>query len=681
MRVLLLQTCQWTSVSKGYKIPLGLAYLAAYLKKDGHQVEGIDLNYPFGKEKERYLNEDKEIANIIRDMNPQIIGMTCYSNNRFNVYFWAKTIKRHLPEARVVLGGPHATFLCKEILQQHPEIDFIIRFEGERPFSSLLAALENQKPLECVPNLVFRDENNSVLINESEPFIENLDDLPFPDRTFFYGGEQLVFAGKAIDGREDLFKTPTIHMITSRGCPFKCKFCCTGHFLGGTTRFRSPQNVIQELVEIKEKWPQITNLLFHDDTMTVNKRHLHAICELMIENKLDFRWGAWSRIDVLDRKSVRLMREAGCILLKSGIESGSQRVLDSMGKKINVHMALKNIQIAREEGLTGSYNFLFGFPGESVKEAYQTVDFIRRLDLEPRNLRIGGGVQFYPGTELTGSYVKKVGEFNWDDPPGQIRKDFKCDPYGNPLFPRRNISDDMKKKLKKAIIAPRLSDLRKNGFALKNGCPAWAEPPFQDVQVKQLAWLDNLIRSQEKQDDLILLVGDGPVEYSLQEEFREQGYNIKHEPLFSDGELPSMTPYHLFDYQDDIFDLIIVLNMLGRQDAEKMLPELRRVLAPDGSAVFLEMNQAHLYNRLKFLFFGTFLLTSEFSSSPAFHEAMERLRDNGFEISSLKGYGVYVPDFLKSLLPNRVSSIFCKLRARSSLSVFNIYQCRKQAAG
>src|SRR6185436_19832444 len=163
------------------------------------------------------------------------------------------------------------------------------------PLLKLVEQLSTNGDVAEVPALVYRDADGKIVETERVKQVPDLDSLPMPDCPWLSG--------------------PTVHTITSRGCPFLCKFCSTSEFWKGKTRFRSAENVVEELKQIRARWPRVENLIFHDDTITLRRKHIEGICELMLREGLKFKWKAWSRLDVLDKPLLDLMREAGCAVL------------------------------------------------------------------------------------------------------------------------------------------------------------------------------------------------------------------------------------------------------------------------------------------------------------------------------------------------------------------------------
>jgi len=257
MRVFLLESGLWEADSKGFKISLGLAYLGSYLKKLGHEVTALDLNYPAHNVSQRYMWEDPAVISSIQSFRPDIVGISCCTETRHNARYWAGVIKQRMPDVKIVVGGPHVSFVPDQTLNHWKAVDYVIRFEGEKPLAELIDALVSGKPLTNVPSLAYRDESGRVIVNQRAGLIENLDSIPFPDMAIFCDGDEIILNSVPIEARYDLFQGPMVHVMTSRGCPFRCRFCSASHFWDARVRFRSPGNVIEELKLIRKRWPII----------------------------------------------------------------------------------------------------------------------------------------------------------------------------------------------------------------------------------------------------------------------------------------------------------------------------------------------------------------------------------------------------------------------------------------
>jgi len=360
--------------------PLGLAYLASMLREN-HEVKIIDSNVL------DYTMED--VRRELKDFYPDIVGITSTTPSILNAYSVARIAKEVREDCKVIMGGPHVSFVPRQTLEECRHIDIIIRGEGERTLEELIDAIEREEPLETMKGISFRD-GDRIVDNEPRPFIKNIDKIPFPSRDLLpihlYQANGIRYTT----------------MMTSRGCPFRCCFCSSSRLFGGCWRGRSPENVLEELEIIYDEY-NIRNIEFIDDTFTLDRKRAERICDGIIRRGLDISWGASSRVDTLSRKLVEKMRKAGCWILYLGIESGSQRILDAIGKRITIEQVKKAVKIVKEAGIQVLGSFILGFLQDTVETIKQTVNFAKSLKLDYAQFSI---LTPYPGTPIYDYAVK-----------------------------------------------------------------------------------------------------------------------------------------------------------------------------------------------------------------------------------------------------------------------------------
>ena len=308
--------------------PLGLAYIASMLRQD-HDVKIIDSNIL------NYTIEDVEKE--LRSFYPDIVGITSVTPSIYQAYEVAETAKRMRKDCTVVLGGPHATFLPIETLKECRYVDVIVRGEGEETIKDLVETIEKGENLDNVKGITFRKGDEIVDVGP-RLFMKDIDDIPFPSR------DLLPIHLYNVNG----VKYTT--MLTSRGCPFRCSFCSSSRLFGGSWRGRSPENVLEEMKNIYDEY-NIRNFEFMDDTFTLDQKRAERICDGIVEEGLDISWGASSRVDTLSKKLVEKMKKAGCWILFLGIESGCQKILDAVGKRITIEQAKKAVKIVKDAGI------------------------------------------------------------------------------------------------------------------------------------------------------------------------------------------------------------------------------------------------------------------------------------------------------------------------------------------
>jgi anaerobic magnesium-protoporphyrin IX monomethyl ester cyclase len=368
--------------------PLGLAYIASVLRQS-HEVKIIDsniLNYTIG-----------DVEEELRSFNPDVVGITSVTPSIYEAYKVAETAKKVREDCKVVLGGPHATFMPRQTMEECEYIDIIVRGEGEETTSELIENIEKGAPLNEVKGITFR-EKNEIIDTEPRPFIKNIDDIPFPSR------DLLPMQLYKFNG----VKYTT--MLTSRGCPFKCSFCSSSRLFGGYWRGRSPENVLEEMKIVYEEYG-IRNIEFMDDTFTLNQERAEKICDEIIKQGWDISWGASSRVDTLSKKLVEKMKKAGCWIIFLGIESGSQKILDAIGKRITLEQVKKAVKILKDAGIQVLGSFIIGFVQDTKETIKETIKFAKSLNLNYAEFSI---LTPYPGTPIF-DYAKKHGVLLTED--------------------------------------------------------------------------------------------------------------------------------------------------------------------------------------------------------------------------------------------------------------------------
>ncbi len=390
---------------KGYSTPLGLAYLAAVASRHHHQVRAIDLTSSLDKAREHYLTFVPQTMEDIQTTSPDLVGISCTTTNRHNVIFWANLIRQHRPGCFIVLGGPHASYNWQEILQRFDCIDAIVIGEGEQTFAELCDALQGGRDFADIAGLACRRGDGQAVANAPRPFVADLNTIPLPRRDLFPMHEyDLNFGGFG--------QHKSIPLMTSRGCPGACKFCCTSHYWGRRIRTRSPENIAAELDTIAADYPEADGLVFFDDTLTVHRRHLTAVCELMQGYR--FKWTCWSRIDaVRNRQMLKQMHHAGCRTLSFGVESGSPKMLAELCKRYDRRRVVQIFRWCRQIGIRPRMTLIMGMPGETEADSLETVELIRQAGLLPVDVAVTPFTALYPGTPWFEQFSQQNPSFSW----------------------------------------------------------------------------------------------------------------------------------------------------------------------------------------------------------------------------------------------------------------------------
>jgi anaerobic magnesium-protoporphyrin IX monomethyl ester cyclase len=349
-------------------IPLGLSYIAAVLEKNGLEVRVLDLLVS------QYSEE--KLRRCMAEFRPEVVGVTAVTMNYPTSSNTLKLCKRFDENVVSVIGGPHVTFCAEQTLREAPWIDIVVRGQGEY---TMLDIASGKRPAE-IDGLVFR-EDGGMVTTRNRPWIENLDELPFPARHLFPLSKYRAFnAGGSL--------------ITGRGCPFNCIFCAGHRMTGRRVRLRNARSVVDEMQMVQELG--FREIHVEDDLLTLNHAHVHAICDEIANRRLKIRWNAFSRVDTVTRELLERMKQAGCFGLLFGVESGNQEILDRAKKKITLEKVGKAVALAKETGLTAVASFILGLPGETKDTMRQSYDFARKLDT-PYCFHV---LAPFPGTEV-----------------------------------------------------------------------------------------------------------------------------------------------------------------------------------------------------------------------------------------------------------------------------------------
>jgi radical SAM superfamily enzyme YgiQ (UPF0313 family) len=248
---------------------------------------------------------------------------------------------------------------------QNPNVDFVIRGEGEIPLLSLVKEFKEASPRwENVPGIYYRNGGSQVLNTPGVGLIDNLDELPFIARDLVLNCD---------------YNHYRLHSIaTTRGCPYTCSFCADKRLWGGKVRRRSLTKVIEEVKLLKDTY-KIDYIDFADGTFTYDRKYLEGFCQAMIDQKLDIGWRCTARYDNLDEDLLQLMKQANCAGLYFGLESGSDRILKSIDKKITVDQIIKVSGMVHDSGIPTATSVLLGLPDETKEDMEETLKLMKRV--------------------------------------------------------------------------------------------------------------------------------------------------------------------------------------------------------------------------------------------------------------------------------------------------------------
>jgi len=356
--------------------PLHLGYLAAVAERRGAECRILDLAaLDIGLE---------AVAAAATSWQPQIVGISSTTISFPNALRVAQLVKQTQPETLVVLGGCHVTFTAPKTLNDHREVDVVVRGEGEETFSELLDCLEEGGDLSRVRGLSYRHSDGSIVHNLPRGFIPDLDALPWPARH--------LMQMEAYDGMGALF--------TSRGCPYACAFCAATAMSGHRYRCRQPRLIVDEMQHLIERYG-CRHFSFLDDTFTALPNRLTTpVCQDILQRGLNVTFACASRADAVSPQLIDELRRAGCIAVHYGVETGSQQVLDRMNKRIRLDQVRDAVRWAAEAGLEVLCSIILGLPGETEETVRQMRQFLAELrDLGASGILLEMLIPF-PGTDI-----------------------------------------------------------------------------------------------------------------------------------------------------------------------------------------------------------------------------------------------------------------------------------------
>ena len=374
--------------------PMGLILLAAVLESKGYPVNLIDANFLGLK--------PADILPLLNETN--ILGLTAMTPTVSSAIEIARAVKSVKPDLPVIMGGPHATLLPAETMAVAPEVDIIVRGEGEETFINLLSALEDKKPLEKVLGITYR-KDGVVIDNSPSPELSDLDSLPF---LAYHLLPLKSYKPHPPHGRASPFAV----LITSRGCPYNCGYCSKPVF-GKRFRGQSPARITDEIVWLQEQYG-VREIAFYDDSFTLDMDRAYQICEEIIRRKLNIIWSCETRVNLVTEKLLKKMKQSGCYSISYGLESGSQEILDVIEKGTTIEQAVEAVRYTHEAGIHAIGYFMIGSPGETPDTIRETIRFAKKLKVDFAQFSI---TTPFPGTKLYDLYLEGGGnpEIPWED--------------------------------------------------------------------------------------------------------------------------------------------------------------------------------------------------------------------------------------------------------------------------
>lgn len=366
------------NVTYAVNLPLGLAYIGAYLLKLGIKVEVIDA-VGEGISQRRDYKKDYSILGLSNNEIIKRIDNKCgliaisvrYSTQHNLVIELIKEIKKKIKKVPIAVGGVHASFHYKKFLEAG--VNYVVLGEGELSFYNLCLFLQDKIKYKQLKGVISKNRNNSALMS---PFIKNIDELPFPTRQLFPLDN--YYKERSAQGPSNKKFTP---IISSRGCPHNCSFCASTVFWQRIWRPRSSKNLVDEIQQCVEKFG-ITEFHFVDDNLTLDKKRIIDICNEVVKRRLGIVWSAPTGIrpENVDYRLLALMKRSGCAHLTLAPESGSQRVLNEIyNKRLDLEKILEIIYNCNKLKITTAGFIIIGAIGETAKDRLLTKQYVKKM--------------------------------------------------------------------------------------------------------------------------------------------------------------------------------------------------------------------------------------------------------------------------------------------------------------
>ena len=406
MRVLLVHPCDFPDPNRPPPLlppnqapPLGLAYIAAFLRDSGHDVAIIDMRHG-GHSREQFMDE-------VRAFSPAVIGMGLYTVTVPVAEEISVLVKEWQPSTTIVVGGPHPAGAPEEC-GRNPHFDFAAVGEGEIMMREFVDVLESGGDMRTVAGLWFTeipdDPKSELIQNAPRGWIGELDSLPYPARDLLPPLDS--YAMTMFQYRE----WPATTIYTSRGCPYSCIFCERREILGNKFRVHSAGYVVDEMEHLQREYG-IKEIFFYDDTFTLDARRVEQICDEIMRRRLVMSWNISTHVNTVTRELLHKMAKAGCWQIAYGIETGDPDVMRDIMKGTTVDTVRERVQWTVEAGIEAKGLFMIGHPTDTPETIARTVEFARSLPIASANFKITTPFVGTPLRDMAAEY----GDLNEDD--------------------------------------------------------------------------------------------------------------------------------------------------------------------------------------------------------------------------------------------------------------------------
>ncbi|MCU0332918.1 MAG: B12-binding domain-containing radical SAM protein [Ignavibacteriaceae bacterium] len=430
--------------------PLGILYISAYLKEHGIHNTIFDTTFSSKNELKKYLVDEK----------PNYIAVYVNLMTKLNVLDIIKYIKStdSIKNAKIILGGPEVRYNATDLLEHGA--DFVVIGEGEETTLELINRLEmkNGSDFKNINGIGFKDDNGEIIFNAERNLISDIDTLPFPNRS-----------GIDISKYQEAWKKhhglDAISVSTMRGCPYTCRWCSRAVY-GLTYRRRSPEKVVEELQKIKDEYNPDT-IWFVDDVFTISHKWLSGFYDELKKNNLKIKYECISRADRMNEDVIKTMKETGCFRVWIGAESGSQRIIDAMDRRVKVEQVREMIQLAKKHGIETGTFIMLGYPGETEKDIEETISHLKKSNPDLFTITVAYPIR---GTELFQEIeTNQVNVFDWEKQTDRDRDFVRTYPRRYYDFAVRRVVNEVKyyKTINNSSIKPEAVIYKSKSFAAK----------------------------------------------------------------------------------------------------------------------------------------------------------------------------------------------------------------------
>lgn len=336
--------------------PLGLTYVAAAFEAAGAEVKIFDyIVFTYTKE---------SLEKQLQSFQPDAVGVTAVTMNFYEALKIIRDIKNYNPEIITIMGGPHVSFMVRDTLSLHPEIDLIVIREGEDTVAELTPVLKQKNKWKNIRGIAYRN-GDEIIITGKRDFISDVDRIPLPSRHLLPISRYRALGFP-------------VSIITCRGCPYSCIFCLGQKMVGSKVRKRNPQLVLDEIETVLRYGFDRINIA--DDLFIADKERVKEICMGIKERSLKFVWSAFARVDTASQEVFDLMAQAGCDSVSFGVESGNPEMLKRIKKGIKPEQVYSAIKMCQQAGMIAQASFIIGLPGETKETLQKTDKFAQSIN-------------------------------------------------------------------------------------------------------------------------------------------------------------------------------------------------------------------------------------------------------------------------------------------------------------